>query len=222
MKDLRDEDARAASSPPASRAPLAEPGAIEPSDPEPAARATQVRDFLMGIPLALVGGPLLFRLRFGVVDEFGWGFSLFIAVLCALGALGVWAQRKPALHTPVQPQGGLGDKIGGLWLLACAVGPLASWIFGQTRTLTDDTWRVVLGVQFALTAGLPLVTMVPNLRYARGGSRWIALAILFGVTLLPVAASYNHWRDLRDGPVERPCADGTPCRVLPHSGRLIR
>ncbi len=217
-----DKRARKAASPSTTSVRSASPAEPSSWNSRPAARRGQVRDFLLAIPFALVIVPGLFWVRFGVIDEFGWGLTVFLVVLCALGALGVWSADRLELHTPVQARGGLGDAIGGFWLLACAFGPLTSWFFEQTQTLTDDTWRVILAVQLALCAGLPLVTMVPNLRYARGGSRGVALAILFGVTALPVGASYNHWRDLRAGPVARRCVDGSMCQVLPHSGRLVR
>lgn len=190
---------------------------------DPAERAQRAREFARAVPVVVVAVPAVFGLRFGVVDGFAWGLTTFLATLCALFAVGLWAVDKPHLHNALPLRNGaigrVVDRVGGLWLVACAFGPLLSWAIGQVVPLGATSWRAVLATQLVLCVGLPVVTMLPNVRYARGGARWLAAGLLVGVTALPAMAARDVWGDLCEGPVASDDAPGQG--VLPRSGRRV-
>jgi len=51
-----------------------------------------------------------------------------------------------------------------------------------------------------LSAALPVLTALPLLRYVRGKGAPLMLALLVGITALPIWSAWNTFADLRDGP----------------------
>src|SRR5262245_58887380 len=84
--------------------------------------------FLLGAVWAAVLTPLLFYLKFGTINWFSIGFTIFLVVLSLLFALGLFLQNRAAHHTPVPMERSLADRIGAFWLVACAFGPFFGWI----------------------------------------------------------------------------------------------
>ena len=160
-----------------------------------------IRGWLGGALAAAVLVPLLFYLAFGALAPFAWGVTVFLAGFCLLAALGLYFLRRPAYHTPVPLRGDWLDRVGAFWLLACVFGPLAGWLLTELPRLTLDNWRGLYAGRVALSMGLPLLTALPLLRYARGRGAPVMLALLGGVTLLPVLSGWAVAQDLWAGPV---------------------
>jgi hypothetical protein len=168
------------------------------------------RKFLLGAAWAAVLAPLLFYLQAGEVSAFGWGFTVFLVALCLLVALGFYFADKPAYHTEVEYKNDGLDKIGGLWLMACAMGPFFGWLAANLFTLTETNWRRAYLARAFLSVGLPVVTGLPLLRYARGKAAPLVVALLLAVTALPALSCYWTLRDLRAG---------TITQTIPYKGR---
>ena len=158
-----------------------------------------VTRFLIGAVWAAGGTPLLFYLRFGVVDWFAIAFTVFLVVLCLLFALGLYFQTKTEYHTEVVTERSLADRIGAFWLVGCAFGPLIGWLITGPFPPTERTWQwQYLGrVFFAVV--LPVITAVPLVPYARGKAALIAIPLLIGITTLPVLTCWWVIGDLHDG-----------------------
>jgi hypothetical protein len=195
-----------------------------------------VRAFLIAAAQAAVLIPALFYLRFGEVNAFALSFTAFIVVLCLLVALGFSIPDKPDSQT--RAKGGPLDYVGAFWLAACAFGPFFGWFATAAFTLTEENWRWHYVVRVALSAGLPVLTALPLLRYARGKYWHVALLLLFCVTSLAAWSGLNTLLDLRDGPEVRrttgyydapnnsfrPTPQGSPFKLttLAHTQRNIK
>lgn len=164
-----------------------------------AARSRTARKFLMAIPWVGVV-PLVFFLRYGEVGALGWGLTVFLIAICVLGAAGLHFQHRTDLHTPVAPKGNWLDLVGAFWLVACAFGPLVGWLCTALTAPTVDNWRWFYGARVFFAVILPLITMLPCLRYVRGKGTPLMLAILTGVTALPVWSAWWTMRDFLSGP----------------------
>jgi hypothetical protein len=169
------------------------------ADQRPLSR--DIRSWLFGIVWAVVLIPLIFFLRFGEVGPLGWGLTVFVVVLSLLVVVGLIFLRRPEYHTPVAERGGLTDRIGAFWLVACAFGPLIGWILTSAAPLTLESWRWVYGGRAALSVALPILTALPLVRYVKGRGAPVMIAILLGVTALPVWSSWSVAQDFWAGPV---------------------
>ena len=104
--------------------------------------------------------PLLFYLKFGSINWFSLGFTIFLVVLSLLFALGLFIQSKPEYHTDVPTERALADRIGGFWLLACAFGPFFGWIVTAIPP-TAASWKWQYFGRAFLAVILPVITAVP-------------------------------------------------------------
>lgn len=171
--------------------------------PDQRSRQQAIRQFLLGAVEYAVLIPLLFYLYFGEVGPLGWGTTVFFVVYCLLAAIGLYFQPRTEYHTPVRLRGDWADRIGAFWLVSCAFGPFFGWIVTSVFPITQLSWRWLYALRLFLAAGLPILTALPLTRYARGKAAWIALALLVGITLLPIWSAVNVSRDLWAGPVLR-------------------
>jgi hypothetical protein len=184
------------------------------------------RQWLLGIGWIIVLIPLIFFLRFGHVGPVGWGVTVFLVVLSLLISVGLFFRGRPAYHTPVAGRGNWLDRIGALWLLACAFGPAFGWAL-TTFPLRHSTWRWMYGVQVFLAVVLPIATGLPLLRYVRGRGAPIMLALLIGVTALPVWSGWAVLHDLLAAPVRQTLDHAGPGTqvdnlwYLPHTRRVL-
>jgi hypothetical protein len=169
----------------------------------PAASSAATLRFLIGAVVLAIVIPALFVLRFGTVNEFGWGFTVFMVVLCLLAAAGIYFADKPRYHSPVLLKGDWLDWIGAFWLVTCAFGPLVGWLLTESSTPALDSWRWQFAGRTLFAIILPVTTALPLTRYARGNATLIALVLLIGVTALPVLSSVTYALDLAEGPVVR-------------------
>lgn len=157
-----------------------------------------VREFLIGAAWWAVATPAMFYARFGVVDWFAISFTIFLVVLHLLFALGLWFWTKTEYHTPVQLKGGMADRIGAFWLVACGLGPFFGWLC-TAILFTEISWRWQYLARAFLAVVLPVITAVPLVPYARGKAALIAVPLLVFVTALPISSCLWVLSDLHDG-----------------------
>jgi hypothetical protein len=167
------------------------------------------RRWLLGIVWSFLLIPAIFYLQFGVVGPLGWGLTIFLSVVCLLIAGGFHFQLRPQYHTPVAMKNDWLDRIGSLWLVVCGFGPLLGWVLINVFTLTLANWQWLYWARVILSIVLPVLTMLPLLRYARGPGAPIMLAILLGITALPIWSGWTTLRDLQSGPVTLLITDST-------------
>jgi hypothetical protein len=160
-----------------------------------------IRQLLLGALCSAIIIPLLFYLRFGVIDGFALGTTIFFIAYCTLAAIGLYFRRRTEFHTPVRLYGDWLDRIGAFWLIACVFGPFLGWILTSAFPLTPATWRTLYTLRFILAVFLPVLTAIPLTRYLQGKATLVALPILITVTLLPIWSAVNVGRDLWNGPV---------------------
>ncbi len=197
------------------------------SGSDPASLRRDIRRWLMGIVWSVILIPLIFYLRFGEVGSLGWGLTVFFSAYCFLSAIGLYFLVRPEYHTPVRLRHDWLDRIGAFWLVACAFGPFFGWIITSAFILTADNWRWLYCGRVILSVGLPLLTALPLLRYVRGRGAPLMLALLLGVTTLPVWSAWETLRDLWSGPVSAsqgqtsPASQATEATYLPHTGKVL-
>ena len=146
--------------------------------------------------------PVLFYLRFGTIDAFGWSFTAFLVILCLLVSLGFYFSDRSEYYTQVPVRNDWLDKIGGFWLVACAFGPFFGWVLMRVP-LGLNSWRWVYGARVGLSIGLPVLTALPLIRYGRGKVALVALPLLGGLTMLAALSGLGSLRDFVDGPSVR-------------------
>lgn len=190
--------------------------------PDPAERGPVIRRLLASAVLCAVLVPALFFLRFGVVDGFAWGLTIFFVGYCLLAAVGLYFGPRQEFHTPVKLVGDWADRIGAFWLVACVFGPFFGWALTSILPLTLGTWRWVYGLGFFLGGLLPALTALPPLRYLRGKAVLVGLPILVIVTMLAVWSVVNVGRDLWAGPLVQQVGSGGQMRYwLQYTGRFL-
>lgn len=181
-------------------------------DTDPASLRRAVVQFVFGALWSAALIPLIFKLRFGVVGDMGWGTTVFFVAYCLVAAVALFFQKRTEFHTTVKLRGDWADKVGAFWLVACVFGPFFGWIATNALPVTADSWRWLYGLRVLLAAGLPLLTAIPLTRYIRGKAAWVSLPLLILITLLPLSSAFNASRDLREGPREG---------RLVHTGRTL-
>lgn len=162
-----------------------------------------VRAFLIAAAQAAVIIPVLFYLHFGEIDAFALSFTGFIVALCLLVALGYSISDGHVNQATADVKVGTFGRVGSFWLVACAFGPFFGWLVTDGFTLTEENWRWRYVVRLVLCVGLPVLTALPLLRYARGRFWHVALLLLLCVTALAAWSGLNTLRDLREGPTVR-------------------
>lgn len=156
-----------------------------------------VREFLIGAAWWAAATPAMFYARFGVVDWFAISVTIFVVVLHLLFALGLQVWTKTQYHTTVRMTGGLGDRIGAFWLVACGLGPFFGWLC--TAILFPGSWRWQYLARGFFAVVLPLVTALPLVRYVRGRAALISGPLILVITALPIWSCWWVIGDLHDG-----------------------
>ncbi len=134
---------------------------------------------------------LVFWLHDGELDAFAFGFTGFLVVLQILMIVGLRFRNRADVHVTKPAKGDLIDKIGGLWLIACAFGALFGWTCGQLA-VSWPAYRILFysaSVVFSII--LPVLTMLPNLRYLQARAAAIQVPILVLVTGLAAIPGLN-------------------------------
>lgn len=158
-----------------------------------------VKRYVIGFFAALVLIPVIFYLNFGRVDGFGWGLTIFVAVLSLMFGIGYAFKDKTEVHTDVPLSDHWTQRIGAFWLMACVFGPFLGWLVTSLIPITLSSWFWVYGLRVVLACLLPFITALPLLRYVRGPSIKIALVILIGITLLAMLSAAYPLMDLLNG-----------------------
>ena len=193
----------------------------------PAPLARHIRRGLLGVVSSVIFIPLIFYLRFGIVGPLGWGLTVFLSAVSLLVEVGLYFRARPEYHTPVRLRNVWLDRVGAFWLAACAFGPLFGWVLTSAFVLTEDNWRWLYWGRVILGIGLPVLTALPLLRYVRGPGVPVMIALLVGVTALPIWSAWATLRDLRSGPVNlstrRASAAGRSAEALylPHTRKVL-
>jgi hypothetical protein len=169
------------------------------TDPESIRKA--VRGWLIAIPWAAVLTPTIFWLRFGTVTPLGWGLTIFFVVYCLLSAIGLHFLIKPEYHTPVAYRNDWIDRVGAFWLVACVLGPFFGWMLTTGFWITANSWQWFYAGRVLFAIVLPVLTSFALFRYVRGHGAPLMLALLVGVTALPVWSGWATLMDLKNGPV---------------------
>lgn len=142
----------------------------------------------------------IFWLYFGKLDFFALGFAIFIAALQILVIVGLRFQNRTEVHAEKPLQNDWLDKIGAWWLMACAFGALFGWAFGQAESYFSFEPLIFHFVIIFLTVILPIVTMLPNLRYIGKNSAHIQIPLLISITTLPILVGLSSaiviWKTL--------------------------
>jgi len=171
--------------------------------------------------------PTRFYLETGEAPPIAWGASVFLATLCLLVGVGMYFARRTEYHTRVEARGGWADRVGAFWLVACGLGPFFGWALASAFTLTEGNWRWLYWGRAGLSVGLPALTALPLLRYVSGRGAPLMLALLLGVTALPLWSAWATARDLWEGPSNlrvRPPSPGArdmEYRHLSHTNRVL-
>lgn len=194
---------------------------------DPASLKADIRRWLMGVIWSATLIPLIFYLRFGKVGPIGWGLTVFFSAYCLLAAVGLYYLVRPEYHTPIALRNDWLDRIGALWLVTCAFGPFFGWVLTSAFILTVNNWWWLYLGRVSLSVAFPVLTALPLLRYVRGRGAPVMLALLLGVTALPVWSAWATLQDLRTGPVDNLIWTTSPANqpaeewYLPHTSKVL-
>ncbi len=153
---------------------------------------------LLGIAIII---PALFWMKFRRVDAFGFGFTAFLLLLVVavhfLPAMGDRYAADQARH-PVAP--GPFDVLAPLWLLCIPFAPFVLWLIGSLTVVSNHNWQFIMGSKSFVCVALPIICVLPMLKYIRGEAAPVAIVILAIGTLFPVSFGLTALLDLRSGP----------------------
>lgn len=123
------------------------------------------------------------------------------AVLISIGQkiLKIWGGEPPAEFSKVKAKPGPLEIMSAIWFFAILVCPLFVWILGSFER-TPSNWRLLSGIIATVTIILPLVCVLPLLRYVRGRAAPLALAFLAVGTVFPALFGLESAIDFVRGP----------------------
>ncbi len=157
--------------------------------------------FWIQLMLIAVIIPAGFWLKFRRVDAFALGFTAFLLLLAiAVHFLPALADRYSADQAQRTVTPGPFDLLGVIWLLCIPFAPLVVWLIGSLTVVTDNNWQLILGSKTLVGVALPLICVLPLLKYIRGDAAPVAILILAIGTLFPVSFGLTALQDLRAGP----------------------
>jgi len=146
-----------------------------------------VPQMLFSIGLSSVLLLLAFWLEFGELGGFAYGFIIFLAVFQVLMVIGFRFRNRTEYQVKGPSTLSIWDKIGGFWLIACAFGAFFGWVSGSVGASIVPDYKAAfyyLAAFFSIV--LPVVTMLPNLRYLSGKTMMIQIPLLTVITILPM------------------------------------
>lgn len=169
------------------------------SKPATAAPAKPVttRQFLGSLAAIAIAIPALFWLQFGEEAlELAYGLTAFLLLIVVAIR---FSNRMPAeTATPAYTPSRF-DVLALVWLLAIPFGPFFGWMF--TEDLTAGNWQSAAGARAVLCVVLPLIGVLPLLRFVRGRHAHAAATVLLIGTAVPVLAGLTSAYDVIRGPV---------------------
>jgi hypothetical protein len=178
--------------------------------------------FWYGVAAIAVVVPAVFWLRFGDL-RFGMALAGFLLLL-VLGVqfLPELNRKYGAEQAALKVKPSAFDRLAVVWLLAIPFAPFLAWVIGSLATVNVRTWRWVLGAEAFRCVALPLICVLPLLRYVRGRAAPYSLLILFLGTLFPVAIGWSSAADFVRGPKWEPVNVASSIRAhLHYRGRDI-
>lgn len=122
--------------------------------------------------------------------------SIFLALLVLAVRHGesLYGKVKAPHYTPRTY-----DLLGVVWLLAFPFGPFFGW--SATEQLTAGNWQTVAGIRAFLCVALPLIGVLPLLRFIPGPRALAKALILLIGTAFPVVQGLTATFDLAYGPI---------------------
>ncbi len=160
--------------------------------------------FWPGVVLIAVGIPLIFWLRFGRVDGFAIGFTAFLLLIVfGLRFIPVLNEKYGAEQEKLKVNRGPFDWLGAVWLLAIPFAPFLMWVVDSLSVITVQNWKIILGTKAGLCVLIPVVSVLPLIKYVRGKAVPYALLILVIGTGYPVSLGWHAMRDFISGPQQQ-------------------
>lgn len=150
---------------------------------------------------AAVGLPLLFWLRYGVIDGFAIGFTAFLLLLALGVEVGLrQTERLGPFSRASELQPGPYDFLGVVWLLLIPFGPLASWMLVSLAEPDVRNWYALAMATVLLCVAGPLVCVWPLVPYVRGKPAAFMAGVLLLGTAYPVLCGAWALYDVIEGP----------------------
>ena len=154
------------------------------------------------IPLTLVAIAssmlIVYRLSYGHIDGVAWAGA---GVLCMTALATLWRPKnarafdvRNAAHQR-RPT----DILGVIWFFNILLGPVVGWFLTGLVDLTPGNWRWRLGVRAFLCMVVPVVGVMPLLRYVKGPPATPTLVFLLLGTLFPMATGWTSAADFVRG-----------------------
>lgn len=129
---------------------------------------------------------LIFYLQSGELPFFAFGVAIFFAAFQILIIVGLRFYNRTETHTTKKLQNDWIDKIGAWWLMACAFGALIGWLCGRMAEYFPNYTLIFHAAKIFFTIILPVLMMLPNLRYLERQSAAIQVPLLTFITILPM------------------------------------
>jgi hypothetical protein len=154
----------------------------------------------VGLALTAVGIPFIFYLRFGFVDGYAIAFAGFLLLLQL--AIHFVPKKSDELGSTELPKVSRGrfDFLGVVWLLSIPFAPFLGWIFTNAFDLTASNWKMLFGICAALCVVVPIVCVLPLIRYVRQPAASFMIAVLAIGTAFPVLCGLGWAIDFVRGP----------------------
>jgi len=157
----------------------------------PNAKARKRLAFWPGALAIALGVPALFWLRFGTVNGYAFACTGFLLLLVfGIEFIPQLNQKYGQELSGLEIEPRWYDRLGVVWLLAIPFAPLIGWAEQSYVELAPGNYRWVLGARAFVCVVVPLVTVLPLLRYVRGRASAYALLILFLGTAFPISTGY--------------------------------
>ncbi len=144
--------------------------------------------------------PGLFWYKFGRVDGYAVAAAAFLIILqlglhFGLKRSAQFAHEKPPPYTP-----GPFDFLVVVWVVSIPISPFVGWALTNFIDLGVANWRVWLGVRAVLCVVLPIISVLPLLRFLRRPHVGFMLAFLGVGTAFPVVTGIGSAIDVVRGP----------------------
>jgi len=79
------------------------------------------------------------------------------------------------------------DWLGAVWLLAIPFAPFLMWVVDSLTVITTQNWKIILGIKAGLCVLIPVVSLLPLIKYVRGK------AVPYAVLILTIGTIQFHW-----------------------------
>ncbi len=176
----------------------------------------------VGFLFTAVGIPGVFWLKFGIVDGYVIAFTAFILMLSSAIEFLPRAtdERTVAAVKKIAPS--RFDFLATVWVLSIPFAPFLTWILTNALDVDASNWRVLLGIRAALCVVVPLIAVLPFVRYVTRGTAGIMIPVLVLGTGFPVATGIGAAFDVVAGPAwEDVTVAGSSDIVTRTGGRVL-